>query len=940
MLTFVPEFYKTLMESLDNSSVLLKLDESGHYIPIRCSREFAAMMEYTPEEFIEAERKEARSTIYPPDRGEVEYLFNNRIARDGKNHVTIRKISGTGRIIWMHMNYAFFDFDGDSYVYCNYFDVSEIKENEARLEVLYHNMKGELDNLTKDSLGTFRINITADLIEERVGSDLYESDIATDVYSESYRARSSYYPIERERERFIKCFAPANLVRSYYEGNATISDTFFTRRKSGKACFTRLTASLTKHPTTGDIIAFITEQDCNGEKVNETMSGKILAEQYDMITYLVDDSYGVVIGNADLIQKGSIFPNEMHGSYRKYIEEQVMVVAEGSDEEKNALRDALSLERIEDELNRREPYVVNVTCRIDGELFYKCFTFYAVDLEARFYIILKSDTTELQREQMLRNEQLKNALYEAKQANVAKTAFLSRMSHEIRTPMNAIIGLDTIALQETELPEKTRAYLEKIGSSARYLLSLINDILDMSRIESGKMIFKNEEFSFKDFLEQINTMIAGQCHEKGLHYDCFVHGKVDEYYIGDAMKLKQVLINILGNAAKFTDKGGTIGFHVEKTNSAGNVSTLKFTVEDTGIGMEEGYLSRIFEPFSQEDSTNTNRYGGSGLGLAISKNIIAMMNGTISVTSEKGKGSRFVVAVPMKKAEDQSLSWSYENKIDPRSMRILVIDDDATACLHAKIVLEEAGFSSETCMTKDEALRLVKVHHARREDFDLILVDLRMPVHDGIDVTRAIREAVGSDTTIIILTAYSWDDVEEEAVAAGVDGFMRKPLFSEAVITEFNEAYRRKSMKNAPKTMRGDFSGRRILVAEDIEINAQIIKMLLEMKDARVEIVENGREALDAFEGSETGYYSAIIMDVRMPVMDGLAAARAIRASGREDAKSIPIIAMTANAFDEDVYRSLQAGMDAHLSKPVDPKLLYETLDSFLTKGREKNNAG
>ena len=287
-------------------------------------------------------------------------------------------------------------------------------------------------------------------------------------------------------------------------------------------------------------MAFTTERECNNELVNDAILNKALVEQYDMITYIIDDKYGVVIGDADKIKSGSIFPSERTGSYTKYIEEKVKPVLIGSDKEKTQLLEKLSPKRIEKNLQSKEPYEVNLACEINGEIFYKRFVFYVVNKEAKFYILLKSDTTELQREQIKRNEQLKEALDVANQANSAKTAFLSSMSHEMRTPMNAIIGLDAIALKEPDLSDRTREHLNKIGESARHLLSLINDILDMSRIEGGKMVLKNEEFSFGKMLEQINTMFSGQCAAKNLTYNCNVIGAVDEYYIGDVTKLKAV----------------------------------------------------------------------------------------------------------------------------------------------------------------------------------------------------------------------------------------------------------------------------------------------------------------------------------------------------------------------------------------------------------------
>ncbi len=628
------------------------------------------------------------------------------------------------------------------------------------------------------------------------------------------------------------------------------------------------TAAITQHPLTGDMVAFITEQECNARKVGDTLMNKILAQQFDMVAYLVDGTYGVTIGEAARIKHGSIFPTSLNGSYQNYLDTQVRPVLQGTEQQKDEAAKSLSLETIERELKQREPYVANIAIEMGGETYYKQFDFFSIDPEARFYILLKSDNTEIQKEQIALNEQLRIALDAANQANVAKTAFLSSMSHEIRTPMNAIIGLDNIALKNPKLPPDTREHLEKIGGSARHLLGLINDILDMSRIESGRMTLKNEEFSFSGMLEQINTMINSQCQDRGLQYECRILSPVDDYYIGDDMKLKQVIINILGNAVKFTPAPGTVSFSVERTALFEGQSTLRFVMADTGIGMDKSYLPKIFEAFSQENESATNKYGSTGLGMAITKNIVEMMNGNISVESEKGVCSTFTVNVTLR---NSARKGNGANKVILQNMKVLVIDDDPVACDHARIVMEEIGISVETVLSGKAALENIKLKYARHEAYNLIFVDWKMPEQDGIEVTREIREKEAADLT-----------------------------------------------------------GRRILVAEDMSINAEILQMTLEMQDVQSEIAQNGQIALEMFKSHPAGYYDAILMDMRMPVMDGLTATAEIRRCGTDDAKTIPIIALTANAFDEDVQRSLQAGMNAHLSKPIEADKLFATLGSLI----------
>ena len=523
---------------------------------------------------------------------------------------------------------------------------------------------------------------------------------------------------------------------------------------------------------------------------------------------------------------------------------------------------------------------------------------------------------------------LSDALAVAEQASQAKTAFLSNMSHEIRTPMNAIIGLDNIALSDPDISPKSKEALEKIGASAHHLLNIINDILDMSRIESGRMIIRKEEFSFPRMMEQVNTIISGQCRDKGLDYECRIIGKLDDYYIGDDMKLRQVLINILGNAVKFTPTGGSIRFIVENTARFEGNSTLRFIISDTGIGMSKEFLPKLFESFSQEDSSSTSKYGSTGLGMSITKNLVEMMNGSIEVESEKGKGTTFTVSVTLQGSERRRFH-SHADDLQPRDMCVLVIDDDPVACEHAKLVMGQVGISCESALSGAEGVKMVKLRHARREPYNLILVDWKMPEMDGVETTRQIRSIVGYDAAIIILTSYNWYEIVEEAKKAGVDSFVPKPLFAATVMDEFRNAFKKKCEgMHAAKT---DLRGCRILVAEDIAINAEIMVMMLGMREIKADVANNGKVAVDMFATHEVGCYDAILMDMRMPEMDGLEATRKIRAMNRRDAKTIPIIALTANAFDEDVQRSLQAGLNAHLSKPVEPDALFATLECLIT---------
>lgn len=531
------------------------------------------------------------------------------------------------------------------------------------------------------------------------------------------------------------------------------------------------------------------------------------------------------------------------------------------------------------------------------------------------------------RKTLTQSQALKDALAVAEVASKAKTVFLSNMSHEIRTPMNAIIGLDRIALNDPDISPATRDHLEKIGSAAEHLLKIINNILDMSRIEAGKMTLRREIFSLGALLEQIDVMLESQCREKGITWRWDIRDDHGGYYLGDAMKIKQVLINILSNAVKFTPEHGRVTFNVRQVGSFEHRVTYSFEIKDTGIGMSREYLEKIFEPFSQEDASARTKYGSTGLGMSITKRIVDMMNGDIAVESEKNVGTKFTVTLTFDEAE-KPLEAGEDMGVE--AMSVLVVDDDPIACEYARMELEKTGAAAEIALSGAEAVQMVRLRNARREPYSLILLDWQMPEMDGLETARQIRDISGGDETVLILISAHWDDMLEEAGKAGIDTFVSKPLQTDTLMGQFRQL-RNLKIRNARK--KADLTGKRILLAEDIAINAEIITMLLKVKKVQVDTAGNGRIALEKFTASPVNHYDAILMDLRMPEMDGLEAAREIRKLDRPDARTVPIIALTANAFDEDVQKSLQAGMNAHLSKPVDPASLYETMESLVGSG-------
>ncbi len=392
-----------------------------------------------------------------------------------------------------------------------------------------------------------------------------------------------------------------------------------------------------------------------------------------------------------------------------------------------------------------------------------------------------------------------------------------------------------------------------------------------------------------------------------------------------------MILNILSNAVKFTQAPGSVTLTVERTAVFEDRSTLKFCIRDTGIGMDKDFLPKLFKPFSQEDGSATGKYGSTGLGLAITKSIVELMHGKIEVASEKGKGTVFTVVVTLAESS-RTLAGDAGETFDPKDLKVLVVDDDDVASEHARLVLGEAGIEAETAGSGPEALEKVRLRLARQEPYSLILVDWKMPGMDGLATSKQIRTLIGDQSTIIFLTAYNWDEVKDEAKDAGVDSFLSKPLFAGTVIEEFRKVLATRNLSHSVAADPEVLRGRRLLLAEDNELNAEIIQMLLQMRDMKVDIAVNGRLCVEKFTASPEWHYDAILMDMRMPEMDGLRATEAIRALKRADAGRIPIIALTANAFNEDVMHSLQSGLNAHLTKPVEPEMLYKTLIAFLSR--------
>ncbi len=545
---------------------------------------------------------------------------------------------------------------------------------------------------------------------------------------------------------------------------------------------------------------------------------------------------------------------------------------------------------------------------------------------------VRQNATEQVYRQREQTQALQDALRQAQHANQAKTTFLSNMSHDIRTPMNAIIGFATIAASHMECADQVKDCLHKILSSSNHLLGLINDILDMSRIESGKLQIHNQECNIPELMHNLVNIIQPQMKAKQMEMFIDTFEVVNEDVIADPLKLNQIFINLIGNAIKYTPAGGVVSFRItQHTTSRHGWGDYVFIVKDNGIGMSQEFVEHIFEPFERESTATRSGIQGAGLGMAITKSIIDMMGGEITVESEVGKGSTFTVRIPL---QLQDTEKEAEQIKELEGLRSLVVDDDLNVCDSVSKMLKGIGLRSEWTTSGREAIYRAQSAYEEGDPYHTYIIDWQMPEINGIETARKIRSAVGEDTPIIILTAYDWTDIEAEAKEAGVTAFCAKPLFMSDLKASLLAANNKdlKAKESGRAWTKTDYSGKRLLLVEDNELNREIAEVILTEAGFMIESAPDGTDAVAMVEKSEERYYDAVLMDVQMPVMNGYEATKAIRAMRREDVKTLPIIAMTANAMEDDKEAALKSGMNAHIAKPLDIELLMSVLRQYLQR--------
>ena len=689
----------------------------------------------------------------------------------------------------------------------------------------------------------------------------------------------------------------------------------------------------------GNIVFILGMRDVDEEMRRQLKQTREMEMQREIIEGLGSEYYSVLLVNPDT-DKVTIYREEdedglavgeyfrRHGNcwskgLRSYAEELV------SESSRTEFIDKLSLDHIQADGN-------------DYSLTYEKLTEHGtMYLQARVSFVHEKDgglvavvgtrnVDDLIKKERQQEMALQAAFDAAEAANRAKTDFLSNMSHDIRTPMNGIIGMTAIAAAHIDDRERVQDSLKKITQASKHLLSLINEVLDMSKIESGKADLIEEEFNLSDLIDNLLTMTSAQIEAHHHEFNINISGVTHEAVMGDSLRIQKVFTNLMSNAVKFTPDGGKIQLSIsEKPSGQAKVGCFEFIFEDNGIGMSKEFLDRIFEPFSRAEDVRVDKIQGTGLGMPISRNIVRMMGGDIKVESKPGAGSRFIVTIYLKLQD--SVEVRYDKFID---LNVLVADDDAISLESCCGMLNDLGMKAEGVSTGEEAIKQVVLHHRQERDYFACIIDWKMPDMDGIATTKEIRKAVGNEVPIIIISAYDWSDIEQEALAAGANAFISKPLFRSRLAKTFNALLGDKEQKEQDTSLAAlqtiDLTGNRVLLVEDNELNAEIANEILKMTGLAVEHAADGMEAVDKISRCEDGYYGMIFMDIQMPKMNGYDAARAIRAMDRNYCKQVPIIAMTANAFAEDVHAAKTVGMNEHIAKPLDLNTLVRTLKKWL----------
>lgn len=804
-----------------------------------------------------------------------------------------------------------------------------LKELEKRY---FDEIRFETISQSNQLIAKIRVNMSTNRVEYYSASDnilLQCQNCSWDTFLEQLVEK---IPIEEQRKTLREFFNRETILDTIGVKPYRCNLEYQRDCNDGTVMWLAMTCRAYREPERNEVICHGYCYDVTAEKMKQQTFDQMTRREYEEIGIL--DLRSGNLQKLRFLQQQVEPQKVLINHYDDFIREYLYKYADK--EELDELMPECLLSGVVRGLQKNDIHCVSFGITKNGQMLRKKVQYTYFDSAHRFILLAKSDITELFLDQKKQHEILRSALLQAQQASVAKSEFLSRVSHEIRTPMNAILGMTTLAEQCINKPLNVADCLDKIKISARFLLELLNDILDMSRIESGKVELKREKFSFTEFLSGINTICREQALEKDIVYESQLRTFMDDFYVGDVMKLQQVLVNIIFNAIKFTRAGGKVQFIISQESHSDDRAQLQFIISDTGIGISETFLPRLFEPFEQENPCITSQYNGTGLGLAICKNLVALMNGSIDVHSILGVGTKFVVAITLGTLPMELTKQADDFQLSVAGRHALIVDDEIMDCKQLKKLCGQIGLKADWVDSGAKAVERVRRKMIHHEFYDIVLIDWRMPEMDGAATVRCIRKVVGEQTPILIVSAYDQSEIETLAIEAGADVFLAKPLEKDSFLQALRRGFH-KHETGVPtaKEMDYDFSACRALLVEDHTLNIEVAKRLLNAKHMSVEVAKNGLAALEMFVRNPDGYYDVILMDIRMPLMDGLTAARAIRQTSHLYAKTVPIIAMSANAFDEDIEKSRSAGMNAHLAKPFDPRQLYHVLYAFIERCKE-----
>ena len=825
---------------------------------------------------------------------------------------------------------AIYELDGRK-VFTEYArDITDEEKSKQQFETQLRMLVQSMPN----ALGIFHMDVTDDVCLS-VGGDAAAIPKEFGKYTIDHVIEDleRFIVDESEKADFISKFSRKALIKAYHNGTAQFDQDVRASYDDSGAKYARLAARLILNPTNDHIECVIYGIDITEEVMRKYHHDAFIKEQFDVFNalgkdylniFLVDPDAktasilkldGYVTGNIDTSNRQDI---PYCDTCRQYVSERV------HPDDKESLLEAMKLKNVLKNLEENDEYVYSYRIIENGETHYYQFKY--IRFECSKYIIAGFQNIDpIIANEKKQHEILSEALAAAERSSRAKTTFLNSISHDIRTPLNAIIGFTALAASHIDNTDAVKDYLSKIATSGNHLLSLINDVLDMSHIESGKITIEESPVHLHDLLNDLRMIVLPNVASKQLDLFIDTQNVMSEDIYADKLRLNQVLLNILSNAVKFTKPGGSIRFWIKEIPGAPEgLADFEFHIKDTGIGISDEFKDHIFEAFTREQTTTISGIQGTGLGMSIAKSIVDMMGGTIEVKSELEKGSEFIVKLRFKTCGNRTQTDLIIPEL--KGLRALVADDDFNTCASITKMLDSVGMRSEWTTTGKEALLRTKFAIERHDEFGVYIIDWMIPDMNGVEITRRIRRIVGNSAPIIILTAYDWTEIESEAREAGVTAFCTKPIFMSELRGILSKPYSSSAPAEEDEKPQEMFTGKKVLLVEDNELNAEIAAELLGDAGFEIDTAEDGEIAVQKMEEAAPDRYDLILMDVQMPKMNGYEATKRIRAMRDKVKANIPIIAMTANAFEEDRQNAINAGMNAHIAKPIDISLLFGTI--------------